>query len=93
MRTDRSTTSENKRYVLKNDYKAAISLPAFEYITEAAEQIASDSYVIGGYVRDYILNREKSKDIDIVAVGSGIELASRVAELLPGAPKVQIFKT
>ena len=79
--------------VLKNDYKAAISLPAFEYISEAARRIGSDSYVIGGYVRDYILNREKSKDIDIVAVGSGIDLASEVAELLPGEPKVQIFKT
>ncbi len=68
--------------MLKNDYKAAISLPAFEYIAEAAKRIGSDSYVIGGYVRDYILNREKSKDIDIVAVGSGIELASEVAELI-----------
>jgi tRNA nucleotidyltransferase (CCA-adding enzyme) len=79
--------------VLNNDYRAAISLPAFKYISDAAAEIGVDSYVIGGYVRDYILNREKSKDIDIVAVGSGIELAEQVAELLPGVPKVQIFKT
>lgn len=79
--------------MLKNDYKAAISLPAFEYISGAATEIGVDTYVIGGYVRDYILNREKSKDIDIVAVGSGIELAEKVAHLLPGEPKVQIFKT
>ena len=79
--------------MLNNDYRAAISLPAFEYISDAATEIGVDSYVIGGYVRDYILNREKSKDIDIVAVGSGIELAAKVSELMPGDPKVQIFKT
>jgi tRNA nucleotidyltransferase (CCA-adding enzyme) len=79
--------------VLNNNYKSAISLPIFEYISDAAAQIQVDSYVIGGYVRDYILDREKSKDIDVVAVGSGIELANRVAELLPGNHKVQVFKT
>ena len=79
--------------MLNNDYRAAISLPAFAYISDAAAEIGVDSYVIGGYVRDYILNRKKSKDIDIVAVGSGIELASKVSELMPGDPKVQIFKT
>lgn len=79
--------------MLNNNYRSAISSSIFETISEAATQIGLDSYVIGGYVRDYILDREKSKDIDIVAVGSGIELANRVAELLPGKHKVQIFKT
>ncbi len=49
--------------------------------------------MIGGFVRDYILQRGEHKDIDIVAVGSGIELAKKVSELLPHKPKVQIFKT
>jgi len=75
------------------NYRSAISLPIFEYISAAAVVLNSDSYVIGGFVRDFILNRSKSKDIDIVAVGSGIELANKVAELLPRKPKVQIFKT
>jgi len=79
--------------VLNNNYRSAISLSIFDTISEAAAQIGVDSYVIGGYVRDYILDRAKSKDIDIVAVGSGIELANRVAELLPGKHKVQVFKT
>ncbi len=79
--------------MLNNNYRSAISLAIFDYISEAAAQLEVDSYVIGGYVRDYILDREKSKDIDIVAVGSGIDLANRVAELLPGEHKVQIFKT
>jgi tRNA nucleotidyltransferase (CCA-adding enzyme) len=48
--------------------------------------------VIGGFVRDLILKRNSNKDIDIVAVGSGIELALKVSELLPKNPKVQVFK-
>ena len=52
-----------------------------------------DSYVIGGFVRDLLLKRDFKKDIDIVAVGSGIELALKVSQLLPNKPKVQVFKT
>ena len=48
--------------------------------------------MIGGFVRDLILNRHQPKDIDFVCVGSGIELAERVATLHPEKPKVQIFK-
>jgi tRNA nucleotidyltransferase/poly(A) polymerase len=48
--------------------------------------------VIGGFVRDYLLQRDFKKDIDIVAIGSGIELALKVSELLPHKPKVQVFK-
>ncbi|MDG1328222.1 MAG: HD domain-containing protein [Flavobacteriaceae bacterium] len=51
-----------------------------------------DSYVIGGYVRDFILNRSNSKDIDIVTVGSGIDLAKKVSNLIPERPKVSVFK-
>jgi tRNA nucleotidyltransferase (CCA-adding enzyme) len=48
--------------------------------------------VIGGFVRDILLDRNHKKDIDIVAVGSGIELALKVSELLSNKPKVQVFK-
>lgn len=78
---------------LNTDFKKAISLPVFDFISKAANEIEVDSYVIGGYVRDFLLDREKPKDIDIVAVGSGIDLANKVAELMPFKPKVQIFKT
>ena len=44
-------------------------------------------------MRDYLLGREFKKDIDIVAIGSGIELALKVSEMLPKKPKVQVFKT
>src|SRR5690606_6119969 len=48
---------------------------------------------IGGFVRDFILNRGSHKDIDVVAIGSGIALANQVAKNLPNKPKVQVFKT
>lgn len=50
------------------------------------------AYVIGGYVRDIILNRP-SKDIDIVTVGNGIELAQKVAKKIDPNLKVTVFKT
>ncbi|WP_459209355.1 CCA tRNA nucleotidyltransferase [Aquimarina rhabdastrellae] len=77
---------------LKN-YKEALTLPIFDTISQAANQLGVESYVIGGFVRDYLLQRGKVKDIDIVAVGSGIALANQVSKLLPNTPKVQVFKT
>jgi poly(A) polymerase len=65
--------------------------PVFQIVSEVATAENIDTYVIGGYVRDLILRRQ-SKDIDIMAVGDGIELATRVAEKL-GNAKVQVFKT
>ncbi|UMB60987.1 CCA tRNA nucleotidyltransferase [Lutibacter sp. A80] len=76
-----------------NTYKDALIHPIFEYISKASKNLQLDSYVIGGFVRDYFLKRGAPKDIDIVAVGSGIELAQEVANLLPNKPKVQVFKT
>ncbi|MGY5352577.1 CCA tRNA nucleotidyltransferase [Wenyingzhuangia sp. IMCC45533] len=78
--------------ILEN-YKSAIQHPIFEYITKASNLLNVDAYVIGGFVRDFILERGEAKDIDVVAIGSGIELALKVAELLPNKPKVQVFKT
>jgi len=77
---------------LKN-YKEALTHPIFNTIQKAAAILNIDTYIIGGFVRDFILNRGDAKDIDVVAVGSGIELAKKVASLLPNKPKVQIFKT
>jgi len=75
-------------------YKEALSSDIFKYITKAAEELDLDSYVIGGFVRDFLMHRDSdAKDIDIVTVGSGILLAKKVADLLPNKPKVQVFKT
>ena len=76
-----------------NTYKEALQHPVFKVIQKATTQLNIDSYVIGGFVRDYILKRGDAKDIDVVAIGSGIELAQKVASLLPNTPKVQVFKT
>ncbi len=71
----------------------ALQSPVFKIIQQASSELNVDSYVIGGFVRDYLLGREFKKDIDIVAIGSGIELALKVSEMLPKKPKVQVFKT
>ena len=80
-------TSKNMKYI------EAISSEIFSVISEASNQIEIESYVIGGFVRDYFLKRGTAKDIDVVAIGSGIDLAEKVASLLPNKPKVQVFKT
>ncbi|MEZ4809208.1 MAG: HD domain-containing protein [Allomuricauda sp.] len=73
-------------------HKEAIRHPIFKLIGETSDELGVDSYAIGGYVRDYFLQRGIPKDIDIVAIGSGIQLAKRVASKLKGKPEVSIFK-
>ncbi len=75
------------------NYTTALQHPIFKIISKSANQLQLDAYVIGGFVRDFILKRGHAKDIDIVAIGDGIKLARQVAENLPNKPKVQVFKT
>ena len=70
----------------------ALKNPIFNILAEAGAELGVETYVIGGFVRDYLLKRDTPQDIDIVAVGSGIELAKKVASKLPGNPQVSIFK-
>ena len=74
-------------------YTEAISSEIFSVISKASKELNLDSYVIGGFVRDFFLKRGTAKDIDVVAIGSGIDLALQVSKLLPNKPKVQVFKT
>ncbi len=76
----------------KMKYETALENPIFKIITQASQELGLESFVIGGFVRDYLLQRDFKKDIDIVAVGSGIDLALKVSDLLPNKPKVQVFK-
>jgi poly(A) polymerase len=78
---------------MQSNYKSALQHPVFRVISHAAKNLQLETYVIGGFVRDHILQRGSAKDIDVVAVGSGIELAKEVSKLLPGNPKVSVFKT
>lgn len=71
---------------LDNKEKAVL-----EKIARAAESLTWDTYLIGGFVRDKILGRP-TKDMDIVCVGDGIELAHRVALQMKPTPEVNYFK-
>lgn len=71
----------------------ALKKPIFKIISDCSESLNVDSYVVGGYVRDIILSGKKSNDIDIVAIGDGIELAKAVSNALPNKPKVSVYKT
>lgn len=79
--------------MVKPTYTSALENPIFRTISKAASNLNIESYVIGGYVRDFMLKRGDAMDIDIVAVGNGIDLAEEVSRLLPGKPKVSVFKT
>lgn len=66
----------------------------FRLVSEAASHAGQPVYVVGGFVRDFYLKRDRSGenyDIDFVTVGSGIALAEKVAELL-NVHKVSVFK-
>lgn len=65
--------------------------PVFSITSEEAEKRGEECFVIGGFVRDALLNRP-CKDIDIVTTGNGIELAKLTAEKLEGASHVSFFK-
>ena len=78
-------------YYTKEDIAEQLSKPIFHLISEAADQLSMESYVIGGFVRDIFLHRP-SKDIDIVTVGSGIELAQLVAKKLGRKANLSVFK-
>lgn len=62
----------------------------FRLITEASSELNYQSFVIGGFVRDILLERP-SDDIDVVTIGSGIELAKKVASKIPGKKKVKYY--
>jgi poly(A) polymerase len=66
----------------------------FKLVGTVADELGVEAYVVGGYVRDLILERKDKpfKDIDFVCVGSGIELASRVAKAIGPNVRVNIFK-
>ncbi len=73
------------------DCKEIISDKIFKTVAQAAENLGLETYVIGGFVRDNLLLRKEPKDLDFVAVGSGIELAKETAKLL-GNKRVNVFQ-
>lgn len=77
-------------YYSSEDIASHLDGEPFLMISEITDALGLESYVIGGYVRDLFLRRP-SKDIDIVTVGSGIELAKAVAKKL-GKAHLSVFK-
>ncbi len=71
--------------------KQHLQHPVFSVISRLADQLDQETYVIGGFVRDLILNRP-SPDIDVVTIGSGIRLAEMVARELGPTIHVSIFR-
>lgn len=65
--------------------------PIFKTLADCANQLGVDAYVIGGFVRDIYLGRE-SKDIDVVTIGKGIELAELVHKQLGDEAHLSVFK-
>ena len=71
--------------------KKHLQNPVFAILAEEASALEAKAFVVGGYVRDIFLKRE-SKDIDVVVLGSGIDLAKAVAKRLGDKVHVNYFK-
>ena len=68
-----------------------LSNPVFRHISRIVDRMGLEAYAVGGYVRDYYLHRSSS-DIDVVVVGSGIDVAEALATELSGA-KMAVYRT
>ncbi|WP_373802472.1 CCA tRNA nucleotidyltransferase, partial [Bacteroides heparinolyticus] len=73
------------------ELKARFSDDIFKQISETADELGVECYVVGGYVRDIFLQRP-SKDIDVVVVGSGIAMAEALGKRLGHGAHVSVFK-
>ena len=63
----------------------------FHTISNVADKLGYECYVVGGYVRDLFLQRP-SKDIDVVVVGSGIEMATQLKQVLGKKAHLSVFR-
>lgn len=75
----------------QEELKQHFSEPIFGQISETADALGLECYVVGGYVRDIFLQRP-SKDIDVVVVGSGIAMAEALGKRLGRGAHVSVFK-
>lgn len=72
--------------------KLQLTEPIFDLLSKTAQKKGVRAFVIGGFVRDSIMNRLQKKDIDIVVEGSGIEFAKAVASQMGDGIQVHVFK-
>lgn len=71
--------------------KHFLTHPVFKYVAEVAAETKTPAYVIGGFVRDKLLNRA-SKDLDFLIIGNGMQFAEQVAHKIGKNAKVNVFK-
>ena len=83
--------SINGTLYIDDELRGKFSGKVFETVTQVADRMGLECYAIGGYVRDIFLHRP-SKDIDVVTVGKGIELAKAVATELGKSAHLSVFK-
>ncbi len=75
------------------NYSKALTKPIFRTIQDVADKLNYPTYVVGGWVRDLLLNRNQNKtDIDFVCIGSGIKLAKEITTKLGKEAKFKQFK-
>ena len=79
------------RHLNRTELTSLLSAPIFQMISSVADELHVEAYVVGGYVRDLFLERP-SKDIDVVVVGSGIEVARALGKRLGRGARVSVFK-
>ena len=72
-------------------FAAHLSSPHFQKLTQTVDALGLEAYIVGGYVRDFILNRP-SKDVDVVVVGSGIEVAQAFSKALGKGATCSVFR-
>tara|TARA_B100001769_G_scaffold271487_1_gene264336 strand:+ start:1211 stop:2641 length:1431 start_codon:yes stop_codon:yes gene_type:complete len=70
----------------------SLNLDIFRIISDSADELGIESFVVGGFVRDLILDKTLKKDIDIMCIGSGIDLAKAVQKKINSKVKINIFK-
>ncbi|MGI6243889.1 MAG: CCA tRNA nucleotidyltransferase [Prevotella sp.] len=79
------------RQLSDNDLAKLLDKDIFHQIGDAADSLGMECYVVGGYVRDLFLERP-SNDIDVVVVGSGIEVAKAFKKLVGGKAHLSVFR-
>lgn len=73
------------------NYQSSLTHPIYSIVTQAADELGIDAYVVGGVVRDLIMRRHNT-DIDIVTIGSGIKLAQKTASLISPDLHVNVYR-
>ena len=80
--------------MLNTDFNEILNSQLFKTVAETSVDLGIEIYVVGGFVRDHLLNRKRENtDVDFVVIGSGIVFAKEIQKKLPNASKVKVFKT